>query len=322
MSELNLPLLLYLRARPGLAVAPAMLSEHLGLSLERLWKDVEGLRQLGFQIESGPHQGLRYAGPSPRLCPELIEHELATQTIGRTIRVYASCRSTNDLAWAWVRRPEAHGAAFLAEYQTAGRGRQGARWFSPAQTGLLCSVLLMNREPAVPQKLLVCLGAAAAAMTVREPAGLDAKIKWPNDVRVGRQKVAGVLVESSPEASVLGIGINVNTPAEEFPTELDGLAASMRSLTGQTFDRSALACHLLKCLDTYYQWVTTGDDNRFWDVWMHLADFAGSRAWIEASRQRIAGRIVDFLPHEGVIFCPDGGCPYPVHPSHILDVQY
>ena len=322
MPGLNVPLLLYLRARQTVWTLPATLCDHLKLSGEDLWEDIGRLRGFGFGIEDRPHRGLRYLSPCERLCPDLIEHELDTRLIGKEIRVYESCRSTNDLARTWADRPHADGTVFLAEYQTAGRGRQGARWFCPPRMGILCSVLLVGRNRLPSQNLLTSLAATAAGQTVRDVAGLDARLKWPNDVRVGRHKIAGVLVESGDRASVLGIGLNVNAAEGDFPQELRGQAASLRSLTGRRYDRSQIVRDLLTQLDMHYHWVTSGREDRLWSAWMGMSDFAGSRALVETSGKRLKGRIVDFSPRTGVVFSPDTGGPFEVHPSHILEIHY
>jgi BirA family biotin operon repressor/biotin-[acetyl-CoA-carboxylase] ligase len=321
VGELNVPLVAYLRERRDRWIPTHVLAERFGLSIRRLWGDVERLCGFGFQIESRPHMGICYQAPSARLCPDLIEHELPTSVIGRRIRVRRTCASTNDLAWSALGSGDEHGSVFLAEHQTAGRGRQGAPWHCPAETGILCSVLLVGRRQLFDQRLLTTLAATATARVVAETAGLDAQIKWPNDVRVGARKIAGVLVESSQRASVLGIGLNVNAEQADFPPDLHQQAASLRSLTGILHDRSQIARDLLVHADRYYGWVNDGRADRLWSEWAGYADFSGSRAVVEVFGKRLSGRIVHFSPQTGVIFGPDSGAPFQVHPSSILELQ-
>ena len=321
MGTPNIPVLQILRARSALWTPPRVLAEQANVALDECWKAIDGLREFGFQVDDCPQRGLRYAGPSQRLCPDLIEHELRTRLIASRLHIYETCQSTNDLARALAANPDAHGAVFLAEHQTAGRGRQGAPWFCPPRRGILASILLTGpRQP--DRNLLVSLGATATAVTVRETSGLDARIKWPNDVRVERIKIAGVLVESDDHAAVLGIGLNVNTRQDEFPPELRSAAGSLRSLAGREFDRNQMVVDLLNRLDLYCHWVMAGESDRVWDRWSSLADFAGCRALADVSGRKLWGRIVDFSPHVGFIFNADNGGPCEIHPSRILEIRY
>jgi BirA family transcriptional regulator, biotin operon repressor / biotin---[acetyl-CoA-carboxylase] ligase len=142
-------------------------------------------------------------------------------------------------------------------------------------------------------------------------------------VRVGRQKIAGVLVESRDRSAVFGVGLNVNTDASDFPPELRDQAGSLRSLTGRTYDRSQIAQDLLRHLDRYLGYVDTDQEHLLWSTWMSFADFAGCRAVVKISGNRhLSGRIVDFSPPAGLVFDPDAGAPCQIHPSRIVEVRY
>jgi len=321
VSQLHVPLLLHLRRQQDRWIPPGTLSERFDLPIAAVWQEIDRLSQFGFRIQVFPHQGVRYVGPAERLCPDLIEHEMDTRVIGRPLHIYESCSSTNDLALAAAAGPTAHGSVFVAEFQTAGRGRQGATWFCPPRSGLLYSALLLDGDRPSTSRLLTSMAGTAVAEVVREATDLDARIKWPNDVRVGTAKIAGVLVESRRGASVLGIGLNVNTAATALPPELRGQAASLRSLTGQVQDRSQLVVEVCRRLDQYYGWLCECDtDDRFWSRWADLTDFAGSRVLVDLGDRRLPGRIVDFSHHDGVIFAPDVGGPRHIHPSRILTI--
>ena len=149
------------------------------------------------------------------------------------------------------------GAVVVTEEQTEGRGRLGRRWHSPAGVSLLFSILL---EPPVetarlPELSLVageaCAGAIAAAT------GTTPEIKLPNDVLISGRKVAGILAEAREGRVVLGIGVNVNVPEEELPTEVDVPATSLLVETGHELDRAELLIELLDRLErTYDAWAT------------------------------------------------------------------
>ncbi len=213
--------------------------------------DLDELAAFGFAIERHPFQGAAYRGPAERLCPDQIEWELGTARIGRRIAVWDRVPSTNDIAARAASSRANDGLAVLAEEQTAGRGRRGRTWSAPPRTSVLLSVLIFPSGPLDDPGWLTALGAVAVAEVVAEFTGADARIKWPNDVRVERRKVAGVLVERGPGA-VIGIGLNGNVQAGEFSPELAVSATSMLMLAGWRFDRSEIVRRLLQRLDYWY----------------------------------------------------------------------
>jgi BirA family biotin operon repressor/biotin-[acetyl-CoA-carboxylase] ligase len=129
--------------------------------------------------------------------------------------------STNDRARALALRGAPHGTLVTAGAQTAGRGRQGRTWTAPAGRALLMSLVLRGWPPLLP------LAAAVAVADVAGAGGADITIKWPNDVLLGRGKLAGILVEARPQDgwAVLGIGMNVAVRRDDLPEELRERAA-------------------------------------------------------------------------------------------------
>lgn len=203
-------------------------------------------------LERHPYFGVAYRGPSTRLCPDLIEWELGTRRIGRRVAVWDRVASTNDLAARGSGSSANEGFVVLAEEQTSGRGRRGRSWSAPAGSSVLMSVLLFPPAELSDPSWLTALGAVATAEVVEAMVDRAARIKWPNDVRVGGKKIAGILVERGP-AAVLGIGLNVNLVAEDFADALRDSATSMRMLgDGTLLDRSEVARALIRRLDAHY----------------------------------------------------------------------
>jgi BirA family biotin operon repressor/biotin-[acetyl-CoA-carboxylase] ligase len=169
--------------------------------------------------------------------------------LGLPLTLLASTPSTNDEAKREAKRGAPHGATWVAERQTAGRGRQGRSWWSVPGESLLFSVLLRTSlaPSRLPQVALVA-GLAVLAAVKRAAPEADAKVKWPNDVVVGAKKVAGILVEaittgSRVDALVVGFGINVHSRA--FPEELSERATSISLLSGRNLDRSQVLGDIL-----------------------------------------------------------------------------
>jgi len=167
----------------------------------------------------------------------------------RRLDVVASTTSTNADVAALARVGEEAGHVLVAEDQTAGRGRLDRRWTSPPRSGLLLSVLLRPRPPAATWPLLPFVAGVAAAEAVRAVAGLEAELKWPNDVLVADRKLGGILTERVGDAVVVGIGVNVSLRVDELPVP----QATSIGLAGGVTDREALLKELLRALARRYE---------------------------------------------------------------------
>lgn len=164
--------------------------------------------------------------------------------------------STNSDAMAAARCGEPHGAVYLSDEQTAGRGRGDHAWISAAGQGLYVSVVLRLRIPGARLPLVPLVAGLAAAAAIRESSGLDADLRWPNDQLIGPRKAGGILVEAGTSSRglphavlphvVVGIGINVHQRA--FPQGLATPATSLDLETGRRISRQALLIALLKSL--------------------------------------------------------------------------
>jgi BirA family biotin operon repressor/biotin-[acetyl-CoA-carboxylase] ligase len=175
---------------------------------------------------------------------------------GGPFRFAERCESTQDL----LRADDPEGAVAATDEQTAGRGRQGRRWDAPPGKAILCSVLL-RPPPGRRQPELSLVAGLAVADTVEEALGLAAQIKWPNDVLVNGQKVAGILAEARDGAVVLGIGVNVNQRREELPPDTAVPAASLFTVDGVERAREPILARILARLEHHYDlWREGGLD--------------------------------------------------------------
>jgi BirA family biotin operon repressor/biotin-[acetyl-CoA-carboxylase] ligase len=172
----------------------------------------------------------------------------------RAITVALSTVSTNDDAKAAASSGAADGAAFLAETQTAGRGRGGHTWHSPPAQNLYLSLVVRPRVPAAGIAPITLAVGVAVAEVLAEHVGERAivAVKWPNDVLAGGRKLAGVLVEGQLRGNAVSsliVGLGVNVHAGEFPPELAARATSLALLGTASRDRSALAAQLILAIE-------------------------------------------------------------------------
>jgi BirA family biotin operon repressor/biotin-[acetyl-CoA-carboxylase] ligase len=176
--------------------------------------------------------------------------------MAREIEYFDQLDSTNLRAQQRAREGAAAGAAIVAECQTAGRGRLGRSFFSPAYSNLYTSVVLRPKLTTSEAPTLILASAVAVADAVGQVLGTreEIEIKWPNDVLLGGLKTSGILMEMSAEATrvdyaVLGIGVNLNLERETFPSEFRHLATSLRSHCGRKVDRADFTRRLFSRLE-------------------------------------------------------------------------
>ncbi len=199
---------------------------------------------------------------SDLILPESLAPLVRNTIFSGNIHHYERVTSTNALALEAALQPphqgdvSPEGAVFIAEEQTAGRGRSSHSWHSERGTGIYCSFLL--RPPMSPSDALwlSLISGVAVQDAVREITGLQADIRWPNDLLINDKKFAGILTEMSSENihvnhAVIGIGINVNQ--QLFPDDFRTTATSLRIESGKEWSRLELAAALIRALDREYR---------------------------------------------------------------------
>ncbi|MGB7768954.1 MAG: biotin--[acetyl-CoA-carboxylase] ligase [Verrucomicrobiia bacterium] len=284
-----------LRANPD-GASGADLAGQLRISRAAIWAHIEELRGLGYDIEAGPHLGYRLVSvPDVLHADDLLARLYKAKIIGRDIRVFEQTTSTNDVMEKLARDGVKEGVVVFAESQTKGRGRLGRKWISPAYKGLWFSVLL--RPDLRPQEAtqLTVVAATALCRAIQSETGLNPEIKWPNDILVGGRKVAGVLTELSAELDrvkhvILGIGVDVNLGAGEWPAELRKQATSLKIEAGRAVSRADLAAAVLRELDNDYGRVCAGQFAAVADEWEARCQTIGRNVAIQIGGRRVQGR--------------------------------
>ena len=313
---MNSAMLARLRSAGGGFVA---LSE-LGSDLHVVANDLDELADFGHVLERHPYLGVAYRAPSARLCPDQIEWQLGTQLIGQRLAVWDRISSTNDLAAAAARSRTNDGLVILAEGQSSGRGRRGRSWTVPSGSSLLMSVLLFPSGGLEQISRLMALGAVAVAELVADRIGREARIKWPNDVRVDGRKIAGILVERGAGV-VIGIGLNVNVLEHELPESITQSATSLRILTGLFHDRSEIARDLIQRLDSLYVRSRDIGTERLDTSWSRLLEPLGREVSLSTTRGDFRGRLVEANLARGLSLQGLDGVTRVIETSEILGID-
>jgi BirA family transcriptional regulator, biotin operon repressor / biotin---[acetyl-CoA-carboxylase] ligase len=243
-------------------VSGTKIAEEIGTTRSEVWRLIQQLRNLSVDIPGHPATGYQLRSVPDLLLPDFLEPALQGTIFATNIQHYFKIGSTNIAAMEAAAAGAPEGTVFLAEEQTAGRGRGAHTWLSVRSAGIYCSVIL---RPILPpsEVLALTLAAGLAAYSAVERMGAFAKLdlKWPNDLLLDGKKFCGILTEMSAEATrvrhiVVGIGLNVNH--RSFPPDLQEQATSLRLVTGTEWSRVELAAALLKSLDREYRGLLEG----------------------------------------------------------------
>ncbi|MEJ2721028.1 MAG: biotin--[acetyl-CoA-carboxylase] ligase [bacterium] len=195
--------------------------------------------------------------PSGDLLPPDIRAHLSTHVFAQRIYYISELDSTNRLAVDMAKSGEPEGTLVIADHQTRGRGRYDRSWVSPARRNLLFSLILRPHVPARKMLAVTLACALSIAETLEPVLGRAVGVKWPNDVLVGDDKICGILSEGSTSGDdvafvVVGVGINVNMTADEFPAELRRPATSCRVVTGRAHERATLLARVVEGMERTY----------------------------------------------------------------------
>ena len=288
-----------LRGNYNKPVSGEKLSQDLGVSRTAIWKNINTLKEEGYTIESLPRKGYILKDSPDVLSQIEIQNGLDTKFLGKKILHYDSVSSTNDLAKEYALSKEKAGLVIIGEEQVKGRGRRGRTWESPKGTGIWMSILLRPDLPPKDGPKFTLLSAVAVTKAIREVTGIEAKIKWPNDIIINNKKVCGILTEMNAEIDfinyvIIGIGINVNGKKEDFPEEVQDRAISLSQVKGQLVSRKDLVRSILKKIEDYYfQFIQAMDFMGILEEWKSLSCNLGKEVRATIKGKEIIGLAID-----------------------------
>lgn len=232
-----------------------VLCERFGVTRAAIWKAIGQLKKDGYEIEAVRNRGYRLATLPDVLSKDELESRLHTKWAGKNLEYHESLGSTNVRARLLAEEGAPEGTLVVADAQTAGRGRRGRSWTSPAGKNLYFTILL--RPDFIPDKapMLTLVMALAVQRAIAEISGCKTDIKWPNDIVLNGKKVTGILTEMSVQSDYIDnvvIGVGINVKPQEFAPELADKAASLEAELGQSISRALLLEKIMEHFERDY----------------------------------------------------------------------
>jgi BirA family transcriptional regulator, biotin operon repressor / biotin---[acetyl-CoA-carboxylase] ligase len=287
------------------------LAKKAGISRSAVWKRIRALRMYGYSVESRHGFGYRLGGQTDLPLPWELARILNTSFVGKHVVFLQRTDSTQKVALSLATKPDSHGTVVIAEQQASGRGRQKRKWLSP-KGGIWLSVVL---KPDIPTAKIAMLSFAASLAVCKaiRAIGLDARLKWPNDVVICNKKVAGILLDISAEAdqvnhAVIGIGINANVDASAISLRLDGTkVTSISDELGHVASKLALTRALLENLECWYLDIERRGTGIIVREWKKNSVMLGRKISVKQNSKTIHGIAADINEDGSLLLRTDNG---------------
>ena len=284
------------------------LADFVGCSRVAIWKHIDQMRQDGYKIEAVKKVGYRLLEKPDSLTETDILMGLQTKFIGQSIHSYKTVSSTQVIARELAGEGAEDGTVVISEEQTEGTGRLKRKWHSPSNGGIWLSLIVRPDIPPYQAPQLTLLTAVAAVQTLTR-IGVNAGIKWPNDLLVNGRKIAGILTELHAESDqihhvIIGIGMNINQPIESFPDELKTVATSVLIETDHWIDRAELLKNFFMNFEELYLLFLEKGFEPIKQLWEKYSITIGKKVTVQNLRGSING-IATGINHDGVLIIVD-----------------
>lgn len=302
-----------LKAAEGSYVSGSILAERLGLSRTGIWKGIRSLKSRGYNIESHSKEGYRLVSVPDAPIPEEVHPGLRTSWLGKSYHFFQQVGSTNDKALALAAEGAPHGTVVVAEEQTAGRGRLKRPWLSPPGCGLYISILIRTPLPVREAAHVTSITALSLVKILNLAYGVQAGVKWPNDVLVNGKKLAGILTEMQSDQDftrfvVIGMGVNCNHSATDFEgVSFRYPATSIAVETGSRIKRQHLLTAFLEQFEREYARFVQGGYPAMMADLESVSAILHRNVTVHRGDEEIQGEALGFTPEGALILRkPDG----------------
>lgn len=229
---------------PEQTLSGQTLSEQYQVSRTAIWKAIQSLKKEGYVIESNPNKGYQLIEDIDQLDSTHLQMYLKDVPL----YVFEEIDSTNNFAKKIAIDGAKNGTLIVANHQSAGRGRQGHSFYSPADTGLYMTILLRPKGSLAELLQITLAAGVATCHAIHEVCGIDCQIKWVNDLFIGKKKICGILTEAttdfeSQQIDSILVGIGINCKPSNFPKEIQDIAGSLNQ---EKINRNQLAASIYK----------------------------------------------------------------------------
>ena len=288
------------------------LAQKLGISRVAVWKQIQRLKDMGYEIIADQNLGYCLISRPDLLIPQEVQRRLFTKYIGKEIYYFPELKSTNIMAKEKaLHRAEGinEGTLIIAERQSAGKGRLGREWFSPAG-GIWLSIILYPQLPPSYIPRITLMTAVAVVKAIKMCVQIEPQIKWPNDILINEKKVCGILTEMSAELDIIhwivvGIGINANIDHREFPEDIQENAISLKEFLGKEILRVKMVQIFLQEFEKYYEGLKRREFSSILKEWKFYSHTLGRKINVDMGERIVTGEAVN-INEEGALILKKG----------------
>lgn len=286
-------------------ISGEVIAKELKVSRVSICKNIKKLKNMGYDIKSVTNKGYMLIDENILFNKFEIEKHINTKVLGKKIYFFDQISSTNDYAKKIANSNEEEGMLVIADCQTNGKGRLDKKWESNKGKGIFMSLLLRPNVHINNITQITLLAGICVCNGIKKATGLDASIKWPNDIVINGKKVCGILTELSAQIEnvsyvILGIGINVNN--KNFNDELKEKATSIFLETNKEIERNKiLSCILDELEEKYLKFKELKDFMLFLPEYKSLSANLNKEAKVIYKDKEIIGTVIDILPSGEIV---------------------
>ena len=292
-------------------ISGEVIAKELKVSRVSISKNIKKLKDMGYDIKSITNKGYILIKDDKLFNKFEIEKQINTKILGNKVYFFDEISSTNEYAKILANSNEEEGAIVIADCQTNGKGRLDKKWESNKGEGLFMSILLRPNVHINNIVQITLLSGICICNGIKKATGLDASIKWPNDIVVNGKKVCGILTELSAQIEnvsyvILGIGINVNNKI--FNDDLKDKATSIFLETNKETERAKLLSYILNELEEkYLKFKEIKDFTLFLPEYKSLCVNLNKEVKAIYKNEEIIGTVIDISPSGEIILKTNKG---------------
>jgi len=295
-------------------ISGEVLAQKLGISRVAVWKQIQRLKDMGYEIIADQNLGYCLIFRPDLLIPQEVQRRLFTKCIGKEVYYFPELKSTNIIAKEKaLHRAEGinEGTLIIAERQSAGKGRLGREWFSPAG-GIWLSIILYPQLPPSYIPRITLMTAVAVVKAIKICTQIESQIKWPNDILINEKKVCGILTEMNAELDIInwvvvGIGINVNIDHRKFPEDIHENTISLKEVLDKEVLRVKMVQIFLQEFEKYYESLKRREFSSILKEWKLYSHTLGRKIRVDMGERIVTGEAVNINDEGALILKKEDG---------------